>query len=156
MTGDQILELDDRNVAYMSLDALKKLARHSKNVPPALRVVSRAQFTELYPTRQKGYGLKLKGALPVRVDTIEPESPAANAGIQPGDIVLQVNGRRVRSADGAKSVLRSQPGRISLITVPVPKKAVPSTGLKNKVSSSAQRAKLQKTRDLFDRVSVYA
>ncbi|XP_014673174.1 PREDICTED: delphilin-like [Priapulus caudatus] len=149
----------------MSLDALRKLARHSKNVPPALRVVSRAQFTELHPSRGKGYGIKLKGAMPVRVDSVDIDSQAANAVIQAGDIVLQVNGRRVRSAEGAKSILRSQPGRVSLITIPVPKKVAGIGGVggggggtggggsKGKMSGSVQRAKLQKTRDLFDRLN---
>ncbi len=44
----------------------------------------------------------LSGDAGVRVTAVEPGSPAADAGIQPGDVILQVNHVSVSSVKGAK------------------------------------------------------
>ncbi|HTP28719.1 MAG TPA: Do family serine endopeptidase [Anaeromyxobacteraceae bacterium] len=75
----------------------------AKQVIPQLRKgkVSRGYLgvavSELTPDLIKGFGLKenAKGAL---VQSVQPRSPAATAGIRPGDVVFSVNGKPIESA----------------------------------------------------------
>jgi regulator of sigma E protease len=45
------------------------------------------------------------------LDTIEPDSPAAAAGLQPGDIVRSIDGRRIRDFQGLQRVIAASPDR---------------------------------------------
>ena len=55
------------------------------------------------PELAKAFGLKnTAGAL---VTQINPESPAQKAGIKPGDLIIEVNGRRISGATEVKNIL---------------------------------------------------
>jgi len=102
--GDQIVEVDGRNVADMSADRVRMLATLSASgqslgvkvtgvhrvaravtpSPPTLGVVSRVQYIELCADLVLGYGLKLSGVRPTVVTQVDPEGPAQQAGIKPG------------------------------------------------------------------------
>ena len=41
--------------------------------------------------------------------------PAAKAGIEPGDVLLAINGKPVESVDQVKSVLQGKPKRVALL-----------------------------------------
>jgi len=75
--------------------------------------VSRGQLgvsiQEVTQELAQSFGLSQpRGALVVRV---EPKSPAANAGVQPGDIILQLNDRRIDSSKDLPLLVGSmQPG----------------------------------------------
>ncbi len=43
-----------------------------------------------------GYGLTLSGDQPVFVQTVRPGGAAERAGVREGDVILRVDGRRVR------------------------------------------------------------
>ncbi|HEX7085393.1 MAG TPA: Do family serine endopeptidase [Vicinamibacterales bacterium] len=50
------------------------------------------------------------------VASIEPRSPAARAGLQPGDVILEVNRRQVRTAEEAAAAFRQVPeGGVALV-----------------------------------------
>lgn len=58
------------------------------------------------------------GATVVEVTAVHPFSPAARAGIRPGDIVLSIDGRRFAEADEAEEVNRAlHPGETALYAI---------------------------------------
>ncbi len=42
----------------------------------------------------------------VIVDQVVPDSPAENAGLRPGDIILQLEGKKIRSVDDVRAILK--------------------------------------------------
>ncbi len=62
--------------------------------------------------------LKLKEEHGVEITRVEEESPAAKAGLKPGDVVLEYNGQRVEGMEQfARFVRETPPGRESKLTV---------------------------------------
>lgn len=63
-----------------------------------------------------GFLAFLTGRDPPRIDTVSPNSPASEAGMLAGDVVVQANGHDIRSFDGLRQVIMSSSGRpISLV-----------------------------------------
>ncbi|MEK6812935.1 MAG: PDZ domain-containing protein, partial [Nanoarchaeota archaeon] len=60
-----------------------------------VRITDVIQFNE-----EKGYGKVMQGA---NVTAVFEGSPAEKAGIQPGDIILELNGEKVQSANQLKN-----------------------------------------------------
>jgi regulator of sigma E protease len=58
-----------------------------------------------------------KQSTTARVDTIQPESAAAAAGFQPGDIVLAIDGRKVESFGDMQRIVASSAGQALTVTV---------------------------------------
>ena len=57
----------------------------------------------------------MRGAV---VEQVEPGSPADNAGLQPGDIILEVNRKPVQSASDVQKALADVPkGQDALVLV---------------------------------------
>jgi len=82
----KIGRLNDESVAMNSENEKSEWGLSLQNIPPEDR-------------RQMG----LSGNSGVMVATVEPGSPAADAGIQPGDVILQVNQVPVSSVNGVKN-----------------------------------------------------
>ena len=62
-----------------------------------------AQAQNLTPELAKAFGLKdHRGAV---ITQVEPGSPAARSGLRPGDIVTQINSRRVDDADTLRNTI---------------------------------------------------
>lgn len=55
--------------------------------------------------------------LPVFIAVVAPDSPAQQAGLQPGDIIESVNGEKVRGLDNVREVIRMHAGKEIEITV---------------------------------------
>ncbi len=53
----------------------------------------------------------------VLVQSVDPAGPAAEAGIQPGDVIMQGNGQVVQSADELRSALRKSGSRPALVLI---------------------------------------
>ncbi|MGH9534290.1 MAG: RIP metalloprotease RseP [Terriglobales bacterium] len=64
-----------------------------------------------------GFGLGLTPAQPVYVDAVMPGSPAARAGLRPGDRITGVNGRRVLSPEQLTEALQTGAGQAARLTV---------------------------------------
>jgi serine protease Do len=65
-------------------------------------------------TRARMRDRELEGALVLRID---PNSPAAQSHLQPGDIILEINRERVRNADEAIAASRKATGGSALLYV---------------------------------------
>lgn len=52
-----------------------------------------------------------------KVAGVQPETPAAEAGLQAGDEIISVNGTQTDSWDGVRSFIRSHPGEEATFTV---------------------------------------
>jgi S1-C subfamily serine protease len=53
----------------------------------------------------------------VVVRGVEPDGPAARAGLQPGDVVIAVNRQSVRSASDIAAALKGASSRPSLLLI---------------------------------------
>lgn len=58
-----------------------------------------------------GYGLPFLHQIPPVVGTVEPGSPAAAAGLQPGDVVVTAKGRAVEDWEGVAMAIVESPGQ---------------------------------------------
>jgi serine protease Do len=58
-----------------------------------------------------GLGPNVKGAV---ITEVRPDSPAASAGLQPGDVITGVGNQRVTSPDDAVKAIRGQKGSVAL------------------------------------------
>lgn len=57
------------------------------------------------------------GGLPVAVEGVNPDSPAAEAGLQPGDRVLQIGDQQVKSSAQVTEYIRSHPSEPIQLTI---------------------------------------
>jgi membrane-associated protease RseP (regulator of RpoE activity) len=74
------------------------------------RSIAGAEFTELDPAMKSYFGTD-RGLLTLRV---APETPAARAGLVPGDIVQKANGREVTSVGKLRDLLFEEPATLKL------------------------------------------
>jgi regulator of sigma E protease len=105
-TGDVILAVNGTEVA--SFDDFFRLALEM-TPPGPMRV----------RVERDGSTLELTApfALPPLVDTIEPLSPASDAGLRPGDLILKADGRDLASFEALREVVLSSGGRTIPLTV---------------------------------------
>ena len=73
--------------------------------------VAGAEFEQLNPALGQYFGGVTEGVFVLRVS---PESPAAAAGLQPGDIVRSINGTDVSSVNALQEAIASEPGTLTL------------------------------------------
>ena len=92
LPGDQILELDGQDATMMSSEALKTLAKHSREQPPSLEVVSCLKQVHIPFKGIMGYGFTLVDGRPVVVAGVDFGSPAYKAGLRTGDYFINVVG----------------------------------------------------------------
>ncbi|KAL3875511.1 hypothetical protein ACJMK2_033457, partial [Sinanodonta woodiana] len=153
LPGDQILELDGHDVTYLSVDTLKKIARHSHTQPPTLGVVSRLLHLEIVGSKTIGLGFNIEEGKPVTVRDVVNEGPAEQAGLRPGDIILEVNFRPIFDPDEVKLLLSSHSRGVMLSIIPAGRHVTkPITQVKGQAISNGSR--VQRARDFHGKVNI--
>eukprot|EP00795_Rhopilema_esculentum_P009303 gene9303-17001_t len=150
--GDQILEINEKNVQGLSKEQVTLVARRSNRVPPSLAVISRIRTFRLQRRRQ-GYGLTLRGSRPVHVESVAKNSPAYEAGICPGDMVIQVNGRSVKRLD-RQNVMKLIELSSNNVTLKLIAGSSAIKRFENKYSSKTS-SRQKKAREFFKQMSYY-
>jgi regulator of sigma E protease len=75
-----------------------------------------------------GYGWpEAQATEPMVVEAIEPGSPAANAGLQVGDVIVEANGRKIRNVKELIEVTAPRAGMPTVYSVERKGKALPAT-----------------------------
>lgn len=145
--GDEVLELEGQPVSSLGCEALLGLARRCGSVPPSIGVVSRLQRASIPPGPRGCFGFQLAGESPPRVASVSPESPAAACGLEPGDYVLEVDGRPVERPEAAAALLRSCRGRCLSLALLRPQRGEPRPG-----TGPARRHRRQQAREFSRKV----
>ena len=83
---------------FLSVSALQVVwrARSSAKVPPSLVVISRVRQFRIRKDQEGGFGITIRGNCPVFVRSVDFPSPARQAGLRSGDLLLEVNGKSVQ------------------------------------------------------------
>ena len=69
-------------------------------------------------TKELAQSFKLEGAEGVVVANVEPNSPAAKAGLQPGDVILAYNGKKIDEANNLPRLVgNTKPGQQAKLEV---------------------------------------
>jgi C-terminal processing protease CtpA/Prc len=101
-----------------------EMTRMAKVLDVRMNAISGAEFEDLNPALGEYFGGIQDGVLVIRVG---PESPAASAGLQPGDVVKTINGEdvatiaslreRVANTSGTITFGVIRKGRLSTVTL---------------------------------------
>lgn len=125
-SGDVVLSIDGRPVKYWEdvdravaasdgrpLEMVVKRGETSQTitVAPQRTTVQDPILRESKETLDIGAGPQ---SVP-QISSVNPGSPAEKAGLQPGDVVLAIGGKRVFTAEDLVQAIRSRPGQ----TVPI-------------------------------------
>jgi len=89
----------------VGVDSIKKaiadMLAHGRVIRPYLGIL----YTEISSRIQSEYDLPSReGAFIVRV---QPRSPASRAGLQPGDVIISIDGKKIIDSDDLRRIVRS-------------------------------------------------
>jgi regulator of sigma E protease len=127
-TGDVITAVNDRPIYYW--EDLERVVADSNGRPLTLRVrrADAEQTITLTPRRKpvtdpifketrEVWDIGAGPQLVPQISSVAPESPAAKAGIQPGDVVIAVAGQPVYTPEDLVEAIRTRPGQPFEVTV---------------------------------------
>ncbi|HYY13125.1 MAG TPA: PDZ domain-containing protein, partial [Chthoniobacterales bacterium] len=132
--GDKILALDGHRVtrfAGMGADSITwRIIRSEGDTIPITfertvnghteikTVEARPIIPETKPWMRKSFRqIEILPAETPVVGKVEPESPAAKAGLQPGDVITEINGQRLHHILGVADYIRDHPNAALTLTV---------------------------------------
>jgi regulator of sigma E protease len=127
-SGDAVLSIDGRPVKYWE-DVDRAVAASEGRALEM--VVKRGEATQTFvvtpqrTTTQDPILRESKEVLDVgvgpqsvpQISSVNPGSPAEKAGLQPGDVVLAIGGKRVFTAEDLVQAIRSRPGQATPIEI---------------------------------------
>ncbi len=79
------------------------------------------------------------GDLPVVVRDVEPDTPAAEAGLRVGDLILAIGGEQVRSAEHVTQFVRDNKGQPVTLTIERNGRRMEITGTARKLADGRER-----------------
>lgn len=95
------------------------------------------------------------GTVPIVVRVVEPNTPASEAGLQPGDRILAVNGESVKSAEQVTQFIRDRKGQPVTLRVNRNGSSVDITATARRLSDGRERLGFQPDEEIpFQRVGV--
>jgi regulator of sigma E protease len=101
LPGDRVLRVDDRDVSTWDDLLMVVAGKARREVTLLVQRGAETRRVELVPTAEGKYEVGDIGVFPnthPRVRVVNSGDPAEKAGIKPGDIVVQVNGRTISFA----------------------------------------------------------
>jgi Do/DeqQ family serine protease len=132
-TGDLILKIDGREVknsiqlrAYVQSkkpgDRVKlKILRDGKEMEIRVTLGSADKFASAQPSKERSQNTKDIG-ISVReergkviVQSVDPNGPAARVGIQPGDVILKINGKDIKSIEDYRRAIEEAKAKGSVL-----------------------------------------
>ncbi len=131
--GDLILEIDGKEVknsiqlrAYVQSrkpgDKVKlKIIRDGKNLELSVTLGSADKLSSVQPSREAissskdiGISVREEGGKVV-VQSVDPNSPAASVGIEPGDVILRINDREIRNIEDYRKAVEEAKAKGSIL-----------------------------------------
>jgi Do/DeqQ family serine protease len=131
--GDLILEIDGREVknsiqlrAYVQSkkpgDKVKlKVLRDGKEMVISVNLGSADKFASAQPSKERSQNTKDIG-ISVReeggkviVQSVDPNGPAASVGIEPGDVILKINDKDIKSIDDYRRAIEEAKAKGSVL-----------------------------------------
>lgn len=132
-SGDLILEIDGREVknsiqlrAYVQSkkpgDKVKlKVLRDGKEMVISVNLGSADKFASAQPSKERSQNTKDIG-ISVReergkviVQSVDPNSPAASVGIEPGDVILKINNKDIKSIEDYRKAIEEAKAKGSVL-----------------------------------------
>jgi Do/DeqQ family serine protease len=132
-SGDLVLEIDGREVknsiqlrAYVQSkkpgDKVKlKVLRDGKEMVISVNLGSADKFASAQPSKERSQNTKDIG-ISVReergkviVQSVDPNSPAASVGIEPGDVILKINNKDIKSIEDYRRAIEEAKAKGSVL-----------------------------------------
>lgn len=118
--GDRIIRADGVADPTWQQVGMQSALAQGHQLPLTVRQGQRSFHVTVVPgedQQQPGFGLGLTPAQPVYVDSVMPHSPAAAAGLRPGDQITAVDGRQVLAPEQLTKALQKERGAPAQLTV---------------------------------------
>ncbi len=115
--GDTIVRVEGREVG--NFDELREAVfKSSAEIAIPVVVEREGKTLDLTATLALQHGLGVQcQALTLELKEVTPESPAEQAGLQPGDVMVSANGTRLRSWQQFRSKILASPGQTMRLVV---------------------------------------
>jgi regulator of sigma E protease len=116
-TGDRILEIEGNKISYFHEIQENIALNPNKPLPITVERDGKIIQLQVTPSLEKSSGMGKIGVAywtDIVIENVKEGSPAAEAGLLPGDIVTAVNGQLLRNNYDLKKALDQEPGTIIL------------------------------------------